>query len=187
MKIIGGQFKGKNFYMPAGIRPTQNRTRKALFDILGQDLTGVHFLDLFAGSGAMGLEAFSRGAHKVICVEKEQKIAYIIEKNITLFNIKAYDNNDMPLEVIHNDAFLAIKLLARQNKRFDYIFLDPPYGRELVKKSLKTLDTYDILQPNCMVIIQHDVKEILPESLGRFLLFRKRKYGSSFISFFTCR
>jgi len=70
MKIIGGIYKGRNFYMPAGIRPTQTIARKALFDILGQDMEGVTFVDLFAGSGAIGLEAISCGAEKVIFVEK---------------------------------------------------------------------------------------------------------------------
>ena len=87
MKIIGGKHRGKNFYMPFGIRPTQSITRKALFDILGQDLEGVTMLDLFAGSGAVGLEAISRGAKKVILVEKDPKCADVINENIRILSI----------------------------------------------------------------------------------------------------
>lgn len=184
MKIIGGQYKGRNFYMPKGIRPTQNIARKALFDVLGQDMGGVALLDLFSGSGAVGLEALSRGAARVTFVEKDPKCAGVIAENIRLLSAGAGRAGTVPCEIVQMDAFAAVKLFARQDKRFDAVYVDPPYSRGLAKKALKTLGAYDILHPNCTVVIQHAKREILPETEGRFLLFRARKYGSTFFSIY---
>lgn len=184
MKIIGGKYKGRNFYMPKGIRPTQSIARKALFDILGQDLEGVVLLDLFAGSGAVGLEAISRGAAKAVIVEKDPKCIDVINENIGLLSIGPSDSGVLPYEVIQMDAFAAVKWLVRQEKKFDVVFIDPPYGQGLAKKALKTLEGYDILQPNCTVVIQHEKREILPQKQGRFLLFRQKKHGKSILSIY---
>jgi 16S rRNA (guanine966-N2)-methyltransferase len=184
LKIIGGEFKGRNFYMPEGIRPTQSITRKALFDILGQDMEGITFLDLFAGSGAVGLEAISRGASKATLVEKDPKCAGVISENIALLSIKADEGGRLPIEVIQTDALAVIKVLFRQEKKFDVVFVDPPYGRGLAKKALKTIGGYDILQPNCTLVIQHEKCEILPQNEGRFLLFRQKSYGATVLSIY---
>ena len=187
MKILSGSLKGRNFFMPKDIRPTQDLVRKAVFDILGQDLQGMEFVDLFAGSGAVGLEAVSRGAKSVIFVEKERKFANIIEENLRLLDIKSYENPTMAYRVLPEDAFKTIKNLSKQKGRFDVVFLDPPYGRELAKKTLKTLGLHDILQPTCLIIVQHDKHEILPETSGRFFRIRERKYGSSVLTLFEGR
>lgn len=178
MKIIGGQYKGRNFYRPLGIRPIQGLVTKSLFDMLGQDLEGILFLDLFAGSGSVGLEALSRGARHCTFVEKDQKCAAVITKNLRLLDIGAYS-------LITADAFAAIKQIALQKQGYDIIFCDPPYGRELGKKSLKTLEAYDILTPTSVIVIKHEKYETLPEEHGRFLLFRQKKYGSTLLSFYT--
>ena len=182
MKIIGGELKGRNFYRPEGIRPTQSVMRKALFDILGHDLQGFLFLELFAGSGAIGLEAVSRGAREVVFVEKDPKCAQVIRENLILLGVKPNEYSTCGCEVLNSDAYAMIKLLCRQKRKFDIVFCDPPYSRGLAKKTLKTLEAYDIVQPNCTVVIQHDGKENLPDSQGRFLILRRRKYGHSVLS-----
>ena len=184
MKIIGGELKGRNFYMYADIRPTQHIIRKALFDMLGQDMERIHFLELFSGSGAVGFEAFSRGAENVVIVEKNLKCMEVIEENMDILKIPSNREEESFIEAIHGDALAFIKILARQKRTFDIIFADPPYGRGLAKKTLKTLGAYDIVSPNCTIVIQHEKKEILPEIQGRFLLFRQKKYGSSLLSFY---
>ena len=171
--------------MPFGIRPTQNIARKALFDLLGQDLQEVDFLDLFAGSGAIGLEAVSRGAAHVMFIEKDPKCAQVINENIRLLSGQWRDSAAPPAAVLQTDALAAIKDLSRQGRKFDMVFADPPFGHELAKKALKTLGGYDILHPTCTVVIQHEKREILPEKQGRFLLFRQKKYGSTFLSIYT--
>lgn len=170
--------------MPLGIRPTQNIARGAIFDMLGQDMSGLSVLDLFAGSGAMGLEAVSRNAQRVVFVEKDPKCVEVIGDN---FRVLRRDHDPLALtdhEVMMMDAFAAIKQFCRQEKKFDIVFIDPPFDRGLAKKALKTLNAYDILQPNCVVVIEHDKREILPEREGRFLAFRQKKHGNSLFSIY---
>ena len=184
MKIIGGQYKGRNFYMPAGIRPTQNLARKALFDILGQDMEGLSFLDLFAGSGGVGLEAISRGAREVVFVEKDPQCAEIVTDNVGLLRID-HQKVTVRIEVLAMDALAAIKEFARRKRVFDIVFVDPPYSRGLARKALKTLEAHVIVHPNSYLIFQHDQDEILPESSGRFLALRQKRYGRTYFSIYS--
>src|SRR6185503_17966489 len=130
MKILGGSLKGRNFFMPATIRPTQDSLRAALFDILGHDLSDLRFLDLFAGSGAVGLEAISRGAKEVFFVEKDPANAKIIQGNLEHLKI-GYPH--IFHKVINADVFAAIKDMARREERFDIVFFDPPFDQKLAK------------------------------------------------------
>ncbi|MBI5416314.1 MAG: 16S rRNA (guanine(966)-N(2))-methyltransferase RsmD [Candidatus Omnitrophica bacterium] len=185
MKIIAGTYKGRNFYMPEGIRPTQNLVRKALFDLLGEDLPGAAFLDLFAGSGAVGLEAVSRGAGKVTFVERSERFCEIIRENLDLLEVPLLgEDRRQVYELIESDGFAAVKGFARQGRRFDIVFADPPYEVGLAKKILKTLGAYDIVSPNCVVVIQHEKREILPEIQGNLLRSGQRKYGSTVLSIY---
>src|ERR1700693_894126 len=133
MKILGGKYKGQNFYMPAGIRPTQNVLRAAIFDLLGHDLRTLSFLELFAGSGSVGLEAISRGADEVVMVEHNDLNAKTIRENGELLGIDLGGN----FSLIHADAFKSVKHFSEETKRFDIVFFDPPYGQKLAKKTLK--------------------------------------------------
>ena len=181
MKIISGQLKGRNFYMPAGIRPTQNMLRKAVFDILGHDLKGLSFLDLFAGSGAVGLEAVSLGAQEVFWVEKDPRHAQVIQDNLRLLGVVEMGT---VAEVLAADSFFMIKEFSRRGKKFNVVFLDPPFHLELGKKALKLLGAYDILHPHCFVISQTDKRDRLEDLGDRFKLFDVRKYGNSVLTIF---
>ncbi len=163
--------------MPKGIRPTQDKTRKALFDILG-NIEGLFFLELFAGSGAVGFEALSRGAKALVLVEQNPECASAIKKNIEL--LKVFESCVLyPI-----DSQRAIKNLQQSGKSFDIIFLDPPYHQDLVKKTLQTLEAYDILAPNGLIVVQHFKKENLPDEPGVLSLFKQYKYGSTLLSLF---
>ncbi len=170
--------------MPEGVRATQNITRKALFDILGQELDPIEFLELFAGSGAIGLEALSRGARKVTFVDNDPHCTRVIEDNMNHLGIACDEETETHCEIITLDAFTIVKQFARQTRKFDMIFVDPPYGSGLAKKTLKQLSAYDILHPNCFLILQHDKHEIFSPTEGRLLLITQRKYGSSFLSIY---
>ena len=159
MKILGGKYKGRNFYMPAGIRPTQNVLRAAIFDLLGHDFSGLSFLELFAGSGAVGLEAISRGADKVVMVEHNDLNAKTIRENCELLGIELGGN----FSLIHAEAFTTIKRLSEDHKPFDIVFFDPPYGQKLAKKTLKLLERSDILHPQSLVMIQMEASEKLED------------------------
>src|SRR5271170_1128024 len=147
MKILGGKYKGRNFYMPAGIRPTQNVLRAAIFDLLGHDFTGLTMLELFAGSGSVSLEAISRGADEVVMVEHNDLNAKTIRENCELLDIQLGGE----ISLIHADAFKTVKSLSEEAKRFDIVFFDPPYAQKLAKKTLKLLTLRDILHPQSLV------------------------------------
>ena len=176
MKILGGALKGRNFFMPAEIRPTQDLLRAAIFDILGHDLSGLRFLDLFAGSGAVGLEAISRGADEVVFVEKDPRNAEIIQGNFELLKI-GYPH--VFHKVINADAFATIKNLALKEERFDIVFFDPPFEPKLAKKILKHLMAYAILHPHSYIVGQFGEDDSLPEMEQGFEILKERTYGSS--------
>ena len=121
MRINSGKYKGRIIKMPKGIRPTQDKVRKALFDILG-DIKGLSFLDLFAGSGAIGFEAISRGITDLAIVEDNWDCLPIIKKNIESLGLKN-------CTFCPTQAEKAIKDFHKHKRRFDIIFLDPPYYR----------------------------------------------------------
>ncbi len=162
--------------MPKGIRPTRDKVRKALFDILG-DINGLAFLELFAGSGAVGLEAASRGVTELVLVESDRDCLLAIRENIDSFKPKA-------CILYPKEADSAIKALYNDNKKFDIICLDPPYYRGRSKKTLQTLSAYDILSPGGFIIGEHFKKDSLPDNLGVLSLFRQARYGDTILSFY---
>ncbi|MDD5166911.1 MAG: 16S rRNA (guanine(966)-N(2))-methyltransferase RsmD [Candidatus Omnitrophica bacterium] len=176
MRIVSGIYKGRLIKMPAGIRPTQDKVRKALFDILG-DIEGLSFLELFAGSGAVGFEALSRGIAGLTLVEDNRNCQIAINKTIESLKLES-------AILCPKEAGEAVKMLSKAKKRFDIVFLDPPYYRELAKKTLQMLETYDILAPNGFIIVQHFKKDCLPDKLGVLSLFRQSKYGDTLLSFY---
>ncbi len=184
MRIIGGELRGRNFYMPNHIRCTQNVVRKAVFDILGQDMEGKSFLDLFAGSGAMGLEAHSRGAKEVIFIEKDPVCVKTIKQNIETLSLVSAENSEQTLDLMAEDSFFMVKEFYRQKKGFDLIYADPPYVQDLAKKALKTLGAYVIFQPNLVVVIQHDKRDILSDSEGKLCRYRQKTYGGTVLDFY---
>jgi len=176
MRIMGGKYKGRAICMPKGIRPTQNKVRKAIFDILG-DIEGLCFLELFAGSASVGLEALSRGASELTLVEHSRESLLAIKKNIQSLELAA-------CRLYPRDTREAIINLHRDRKKFDIIFLDPPYYQSLAKKTLQTLGAYDILAPNGFVIVQHFKKDNLPEQAADLLKFKQANYGDTSLSFY---
>ena len=207
MRITSGQYKGRMLNMTKGIRPTQGLVRKALFDILG-DIEGLSFLELFAGSGAVGFEAISRGVQDLTLVEYNRSCLMAIRKNIESLKPKACD-------LYPREAGDAIKAFHKNKRKFDIIFLDPPYYRpeghglasdsqshrpeghglasdsqshkEMSKKILQMLGAYDILAPNGFVVVQHFKKEQLPKESGKLSLIKESRYGDTILSFYKKR
>lgn len=179
MRITTGVYKGRQLKAPAGIRPTEDRVRKAFFDIMG-DCSGLSFLELYAGSGAMGLEALSRGAQSVTFVEKDRKAVEMIEKNLALLGQDAVTR----ARVIHHEADRVIPQLAEAGKRFDLVFLDPPYYRDMAEKTLQLLGGCDIVNHSGYVVVQHFCKDRLSARSGRLIQFKQTKYGETVLSFY---
>lgn len=131
MRIISGRFKGRIIKRPKGIRPTQDKVRKALFDILG-DIQGLSFLDFYAGSGAIGLEALSQGAGKVVFVETNSVCIKKIKENLKVLGASGY-------RVMRLDALQVLEKLAEGDEKFDIVFMDPPYYRDLAPRTRSAL------------------------------------------------
>lgn len=182
MRITTGKYKGRVIEAPKGIRPTEDRVRKALFDILG-DIEGLSFLEIFAGSGAVGFEAISRGVKELTLVEYNRNCLRAINKNIESLKERTCQLYDQ----VADDA---IRTLGKENKKFDIIFLDPPYYKDvnkdesLAKKTLQTLEAYDILTPYGIIAVQHFKKENLPKESGNLALFKQAKYADTMLSFY---
>ncbi|MCM8779767.1 MAG: 16S rRNA (guanine(966)-N(2))-methyltransferase RsmD [Candidatus Omnitrophica bacterium] len=177
MRILSGKYKGRVIKMPPGVRPTQDKVRKSFFDILKDCIEGVKFLDLFAGSGVMGIEALSRGASFCVFVEAAGQQSKTLRENLDLLGIR-------DALVLAQDAQRAIENLHKQKKFFDIVFLDPPYYQDMAKKTLQSLSDCDILTPKALVVVQHFKRDQLPEAIGKLVLWRISKYGDTRLSFY---
>ncbi|MFH1269488.1 MAG: 16S rRNA (guanine(966)-N(2))-methyltransferase RsmD [Candidatus Omnitrophota bacterium] len=176
MKIITGKYKGRVIGLPRGIRPTQGVVRKALFDILG-DIEGMSFLELFSGSGAVGFEAVSRGVNDLTLVEYNRDCLLAIRKSIEALKLKA-------CALYPGEAEAAIKAICKNKRKFDIIFMDPPYHKGMSKKFLQMIGGYDILAPNGFVVVQHFNREELPKESGNLVLIKQSRYGDTVLSFY---
>jgi 16S rRNA (guanine966-N2)-methyltransferase len=184
MHIISGIYKGMVLKAPAGIRPTEDRVRKALFDIMG-DISGLSVLELFAGSGSVGLEAISHGAASVVFVEKDRNCSLIIDENVGHV-VSRSSPDGIKVTVLTADAMEGVERLSKQHRRFDIIFADPPYYKGLSEKILQSVVEYDILDNiSGFLIIQHFKKDPLPSKQGNLVLFKQSRYGDSVLSFFN--
>ena len=180
MRIIGGEVKGRILSFPSRSkeRPTSDFLREALFNLLGY-LQNKTFLDLFAGSGSVGLEAASRGAQGVYFVEKNKHLVEVIKKNIQTccFGIKC--------RIIAGDIEFGLRDLFRKKNEFDIIFADPPYSQNLVEETLKSLSKYNVLKEDGVIVIQHSIKENFTELVDdNIYQTDQRKYGDNALTFF---
>jgi len=183
MRIIGGQFKSRIISIPKGvdIRPTQDKVREAVFNILG-DVNGKKILELFAGSGAFGIEALSRGASHATFVDNNFRCAAAIRANLESLGIAA-----QYYSIIKSNALTSLPGLPKEENKFDIIFLDPPYYRDLAKKCLINIDAYDILSPIGLVLVEHFKKDIIKPDLNTLVLAEERRYGDVIISIYKKR
>lgn len=180
MRIIGGEHRSRLIEIPKGVatRPTQDKVRQAVFNILG-DVSGKAVLDLFAGSGAFGIEAVSRGASRATFVENNIKCLQVIKRNLDSLKIGMERYG-----IIRSDALGAPCKLAESGARFDIIFMDPPYYRDMAKNCLINIDSCDILPQFAMVVVEHHRKDGLPTGLKRLVLYKERKYGDTLITIY---
>lgn len=182
MKIIAGEYKGRIIKMPDGIRPTSDKVRESLFEILKNRIEGASFLDLYSGSGAVGIESLSRGSKKVVFVDNNRNCIAILKANLTKLGV-----SETSYGIYGKDCVNSIKALQGSGVHFDIVFLDPPYRSGLAKNTLIELNSYDILTPNALVIAEVFKKESLPEELGSFEKTRSCKYGDTLLEFFQTR
>ena len=180
MRVIGGNARGRRLKVPKGqsLRPTAARVKEALFIILPHDLSGARVLDLFAGTGNVTIEALSRGAAAAILVDSSAESGKAIRENV-----RRLDLTDRT-KVLIMPVARALRLLARHGETFDLIFLDPPYERQWIDRSLKIIGQRKLLRQSGVLITEHSIREKVEPRYDSLALHDQRRYGSTLLSFF---
>ena len=181
MRIIAGQFRGRKLasVKTAAIRPTSDRVREALFNILGRKPIGSAVLDLFCGTGALGLESLSRGARTSVFVDNDEHSLAVLRRNISRCKVASCTR------VIRWDIINNLSCLNRDDQCFDLVFLDPPYGLEVIQNTLINLIRQDVLLPEALVVAEHPSKDTIDLTGTGLHSVDHRSYGSSALSFLS--
>ncbi|OGW72644.1 MAG: 16S rRNA (guanine(966)-N(2))-methyltransferase RsmD [Omnitrophica bacterium GWA2_52_12] len=179
MRIIAGSLKSRKIDFPKNklTRPMTDRSKETLFNILGSLVPGKHVLDLYAGSGSLGLEALSRGAFDAVFVDRADWASKVIKRNLEALELTAR------AQVIESDVLKAIERFEKKGDRFSLIFVDPPFDQGLVEKTLIKLDQSDIVAPFAQVVVGHSAREIIPGHFETLDLTRSKKLGQAYLSF----
>lgn len=182
IRVLAGEAKGRGLKVLRGqeIRPTSAKVGAALFNILGDRIPGSVFLDLFAGFGSVGIEALSQGARRAVFVEQRSRAVALIQENLNRCGF--FERG----ELLKGDVFQALSRLQRRKECFDFIFLDPPYEKGLVEKTLSLLaQPPQLIERAGEVIVQHSLREVPMPAYGLLQRKVRKSYGDTQLSFFT--
>jgi 16S rRNA (guanine966-N2)-methyltransferase len=179
MRVIAGKYRSRRLKAPgsAAVRPTSDRLRETLFNVLGPSITDSLFVDLYSGTGAIGIEAVSRGAREVFFIDHDPGSIRLVRQNLESLKISA------GVEVITADAERGLDKLAARHLIADFIFLDPPYNHGC-NEVLEYLDASHLIAPQGIVIAEHSSKLELPERLDRLECSRLLEQGDTALSFY---
>ncbi|WP_141323858.1 16S rRNA (guanine(966)-N(2))-methyltransferase RsmD [Myxococcus sp. AB025B] len=182
MRIVSGSAKGRALAGPKPtsqhIRPTADRVRETLFNVLGQFLDGQRVLDLYAGTGALGLEALSRGAGAVVLVDQDREAQALCKQNTQALGFSAQ------VELLSQPVARGLDTLGRRGDRFELIFADPPYAARVVETVLEAVMAAGVLAPGGMLVVEHDKREEAPESHAGLTREDQRRFGDTLVSFY---
>jgi len=153
--------------------------KESLFNIIAGCIDSADVLDLFAGTGNLGIEALSRGAATAVFIDKNPECVSVIKENLN--HTKLSDR----AEVYTADINDAIFRLAKRNRKFDIIFMDPPYGKNFIDETLKNILKNDIINRNGIIVAEHDFKDNVPPEIGKLVLYMSRRYGDTVLSFYS--
>ncbi len=181
MRVVSGTNKGISLKAVPGnsTRPTTDKVKEAIFNMIGPYFEGGVGLDLFAGSGGLGIEALSRGLDKVIFVDRDGKAIHTVKTNIAACKLETKS------EVYRNEADRALKALIKRDIVFDYIFLDPPYKKQQLEKLVLVIDEEGLLSEDGVIVCEHGSDVSLPEEIGRFRQKKYEKYGIIAVSIYS--
>ena len=186
MRVISGTARGTHLASlgSADIRPTLDRVKESFFNQVGPGLEGVAFLDLFAGSGSMGIEALSRGAETVVFVEPNPKAQRIIIQNLE--KCKMTNNEEPPRwDLLKSSALTGLKTLKDRGLGFDLIYVDPPFAASLYEPTLLELSSSGVLRRDAVVVVEHFHKTVLLKNYDKLKFYKDRRLGDSCLLFFN--
>ncbi|MBI2400038.1 MAG: 16S rRNA (guanine(966)-N(2))-methyltransferase RsmD [Deltaproteobacteria bacterium] len=177
MRIVSGRFKGKRLTSPKGmdIRPTSDKVRESIFNILPREFPFKRALDLFAGTGAMGLEALSRGAEEATFVDSGVEAISLIRKNLESCGAEA--------RIYKSSVQASLKQFSRKGEKFDLIIIDPPYSSTLLREALEAIDRDAILADEGVIVAETTKRMALEADLKSLELFDERRYGDTVVYF----
>lgn len=180
MRVISGKCKGRPLKAVPGslTRPTTDKVKESIFNIIGPFFEGGQVLDLYAGSGGLGIEALSRGIDKAIFVDKNPKALEIVQLNLK--NCRFTDC----AEVYRNEAKRALKAISKRELKFDVIFLDPPYAKQNIEEEIAFILNNSLLLPKGLIVTEHDASLKLQDTIANLICFRKEQYGDTGISIY---
>jgi 16S rRNA (guanine966-N2)-methyltransferase len=181
MRIIAGLAKGRKLLAPVGFettRPTLDRVKESMFSIIQDRIYGSRALDVFAGTGSLGLEAASRGAKRCILVDKSPETYGFLQKNIE--NLKFTDI----CRSLNMDSYKALEKLGAEGEVFDIIFIDPPYMKNMIPKAVEMIQELNLLEKDGIIVTKIDTQEQLYEGTDKIILSDYRRYGNTTICFY---
>jgi len=195
LRIISGKAKGLQLNSPSGrslaIRPTSDRSREALFSILSEKIAQAKVLDLFAGTGAFGLEALSRGAAAAVFVDNSPTSLDLIRKNTVILQKCLNRESSQPdISIIKGDLRKGLQSVFRKSSDaapFNIIFLDPPYDKNLAQRTLENLDNTSFLAKHGLIVAEERAKAVLSVEFKQFRLLDRRRYGDTGFWIYTAR
>ncbi|WP_410769308.1 16S rRNA (guanine(966)-N(2))-methyltransferase RsmD [Fontibacillus sp. BL9] len=181
MRVISGSARGRTLKAVPGMgtRPTTDKVKEALFSMIGPYFDGGTVLDLFAGTGGLGIEALSRGMDKAVFVDLEYKSIEIVRSNLKTTGL------ENKAEVYKNDAERALKALAKRESVFDLVFLDPPYRLKHGDMLMQAMDQLHLLNPGATLVLEYESSFAYPAGFGPFSEVRKAQYGETTLSIYS--
>ena len=181
MRVISGTSRGRKLMTPRhqSLRPTSDRVKESIFDMLQDDVQDKVVLDLFAGTGNLGIEALSRGARRALFVERGRQALRLIQRNLAQVGLEGRS------EILPKDANRAIGILNQRGECFDLILMDPPYEKGLIQITLMKLNFNPIYHKDSILVVEHNRREPLPHVLDGWNLVRQRRIGDTLISILT--
>ncbi len=180
MRVISGKARGLKLNSPKNddTRPTTDRVKESLFNMINSYMMDSDILDLFAGTGSLGIECLSRGSRECVFVDSSKDSIAVIKSNIKKARVESESI------VLNTDFKSAMSSLGLKNKKFDVIFMDPPYYKNMFEDALKGVDDKSLLKEDGVIIVEHDTKDKFPDNIGKLYKSRDKKYGNTTVTFY---
>lgn len=180
MRVISGTARGISLNAPEGMgtRPTTDRVKENLFNMIQHEIREKSVLDLFSGSGALAIEALSRGALEAVLVEPDKRCYTVISENLQRTRLISQ------ARIIQASADAGIRQLQREGRRFDLVFMDPPYQQGWVLTTLSQLTEAEVLNPQALIVVEHESTDPSPEQVGKLRKTHEKKYGRTALSLY---